>query len=250
MPCECMLCQTLLPSPVAGPVCRSCVDALPRLLVGCPRCGLYYPPGVAPGRCGPCRTGRSFRRARSAFAYEDGVRRLLHALKFGGVERIAKVLGSVAASTCLGPGRLEGYAGIVPVPLSPRRRRERGFNQAERIARAVSAWSGDPILGRVLTKRERPPQSGLSRKARKRNVTGAFEASPLPARARSEALLLVDDVFTTGATAEAASRALTRAGARAVDVLTLARVGNGSRGKSWRLEPSSDTINEGGGDAE
>jgi ComF family protein len=113
---------------------------------------------------------------------------------------------------------------VIPVPLSRRRQRERGFNQAELVARAVSRETGIRLVRRVLAKTsERPPQAGLSAAARRKNAAGAYRAR-LPASLRGKAVLLVDDVMTTGATADAAARALLRGGARAVDVLTLARV--------------------------
>ena len=111
---------------------------------------------------------------------------------------------------------------IVPMPLSPRRRRERGFNQAELIARVIARRTGlpvSPLLGKVA---ERPPQAGLTAKARRDNARGAYRAS-LPAGCRKKRLLLVDDVLTTGASVEEAAKVLLRAGASSVDVLTLAR---------------------------
>lgn len=113
---------------------------------------------------------------------------------------------------------------MIPVPLSPARRRERGFNQAELIARAVAREARLPLRRRVLKKtKECPPQTGLSAAARRTNVASAYRAR-LPRSLRGKTLLLVDDVLTTGATAESAARALLAAGAGAVDVLTLARV--------------------------
>lgn len=152
------------------------------------------------------------------------MRLAVHALKFGGRERIAHVLGAFAAELWVRPGELEGYAAVVPVPLSGKRRRERGFNQAERIARAVATSAAIPLWGRILVKmRDCPPQAGLSISARRKNVASVYRAS-IPRSLRGRDLLVVDDVLTTGATAEAAARALRRAGAGAVDVLTLARV--------------------------
>lgn len=152
------------------------------------------------------------------------MRRLLLALKFGGRERIASVLGALAGEMWCRPGGLEGYAAIVPVPLSRKRRRERGFNQAERIAKSIARHAGLRLRRRLLVKkRDSPPQAGLAAASRRRNVRGSYRAS-IPTHLKGCELLLVDDVLTTGATADAAAKALVRAGARAVDVLTLARV--------------------------
>jgi ComF family protein len=156
--------------------------------------------------------------------YLDDVRQCLHALKYGGRRRIASVLGRRAGRAWVAEGELGGASAVVPVPLSRGRRRKRGYNQAELIARAVAREAGIPLRARVLKKtKECPPQTGLSAAARRTNVASAYRAR-LPRSLRGKGLLLVDDVLTTGATAEAASLALLAAGAGAVDVLTLARV--------------------------
>jgi len=222
VPGDCVLCARLLPHPLEGPICPGCLDRLPRVIEPlCPRCGLPFEALVAPGLCGPCRAGaRWFRRARAGFVYDDDVRRAVHALKFGGREKIGRVLGALAAAMW----ELPEYAAVVPVPLSRKRRRARGFNQAEVVARAVGKVLGVPVSTRILSKpKESPPQAGLTASSRRRNVSGAYRAQ-LPSSLRRESLLLVDDVLTTGATAEAAARVLRRGGAGAVDVLTLARV--------------------------
>jgi ComF family protein len=113
---------------------------------------------------------------------------------------------------------------LAPVPLHPRKRRERGFNQAELIARELAARSGLPLAPGALVRRiDTPPQAGLSAAARRRNVARAFAVRQC-ARVAGRRVVLVDDVLTTGATAQACSRALAAAGARAVRVLTVARV--------------------------
>ena len=224
-PSRCVVCRTALARPLEGPLCPPCFDRLPRLSEPlCPRCGLAFSAGVAPGLCGPCRSARlSFRRARALFPYVEEVRLCLHTLKYGGRRRLATKLGRAAARRWAG-SELASAAAVVPVPLSRRRRRERGFNQAELIALAVARESGIPLRARVLSRtKDRPPQAGLSATARRRNVSGVYRAR-LPEALRGEVVLLVDDVLTTGATADAAARALLGAGAGAVDVLTLARV--------------------------
>jgi ComF family protein len=180
---------------------------------------------MGPGRCGPCREeSRQFRRARALAPFDSDVRRCLHALKYGGRRRLARVLGREASRRWLSSGDLSGSAAVVPVPLARRRRRQRGFNQAELIAKAVAREAGIELATRVLRKtKERPPQTGLTAEARRRNAARTYEAK-LPASLRGQVLLLVDDVFTTGATADAAAQALLSAGAAAVDVLTIARV--------------------------
>jgi ComF family protein len=143
----------------------------------------------------------------------------IHALKYGDRAEAAVPLGRWLA------GRVEVPPGarVVWVPLGRRRRIERGYDQAMLIAGAFARAARLRLLrGAIRRVRETPPQVGLDRGARARNVEGAFEAS----RAVSGLdLVLVDDVVTTGATAEAASRALREAGARTVSVVAVARAG-------------------------
>jgi ComF family protein len=224
LPSRCVVCKTCLEWPLDRPICGSCWHSLPFIRPPyCGRCGLPYPPTVAAGLCGPCRKGRQFRRARAVGRYEEGLRETLHSLKFGGRPRLASTLGRLAFDTWIHTGELDVGEAIVPVPLHWRRRRERGFNQAELLGKAVAKAAHKPCYRALVKVASRPPQAGLSAPARRRNAAGAYRAR-LPARFVGERLLLVDDVFTTGATVEACVRTLLRAGARSVDVMTLARV--------------------------
>lgn len=165
-----------------------------------------------------------FRRARAAAIYSDGARRLVHQLKYHDRPDLAQVM----AMSMRRAGRelLADNALIVPVPLYYWRLWKRRFNQAAALAASLSRLSGVPhdpfVLARVRRTRQ---QVGLSAAQRQENVRGAFRV-PETARNRVAQLpiLLIDDVYTSGATAKAASRALLRAGASSVDVLTFARV--------------------------
>lgn len=165
-----------------------------------------------------------FERARAVARYDEVARALVHRLKYGDRIELAKALGAMMARA--GAELLADADVIVPVPLHPWRLWRRRFNQAMALSGVLSRGSGVPcdpfLLARV--KRTRP-QVGLSKAQRRDNLQGAFRV-PGEARARLEGrrVLLVDDVLTTGATANAASRALLRGGARAVDVLAFARV--------------------------
>ena len=165
-----------------------------------------------------------FERARAVARYDDVARRLVHRLKYGDRLELARALATMMVRS--GAELLAEAQVIVPVPLHRWRLWWRRFNQAMALESVVSKASGVPcdpfLLARVKPTK---PQVGLSKAQRGENLQGAFRV-PAEARPRLEGkrVLLVDDVLTTGATANAASRALLRGGARAVDVLAFARV--------------------------
>ncbi len=112
---------------------------------------------------------------------------------------------------------------ITPVPLHPRRFRERRFNQSAELARLLSGLSGIPCAGLLRRTRYTTTQVGLDRRQRRKNLAGAFALAPRATLAAGQSILLVDDVFTTGSTADACSRVLRQAGAGRIIVLTVAR---------------------------
>jgi len=173
--------------------------------------------------CGYCRRGIfGFERARSFGTYDGTLRDILQQYKYQGFRPLARPLGDRLTQTLK---RLhdEPLDLILPVPLHRRRERQRGFNQAALLAERVGKLSGIRLGGRDCVRvRDTPPQAGLRAAERRRNVEGAF-AVPQPQRVRGLRVLLVDDVLTTGATADACARALMAAGAKGVWVLTLAR---------------------------
>lgn len=169
-----------------------------------------------------------YARARAVARFEDGpARDLVHRLKFHDRVEIAEPLGAWMARA--GEEILEDADCLVPVPLHRRRLLFRQFNQAQALAAAVGKASGRKVEPFLLERIKRTkPQIGLSRAQRADNVQGAF-AVPEEARPFVEGrrLVLIDDVLTTGATINAAARALLRAGAARVDVLVFARVVTG-----------------------
>jgi ComF family protein len=164
-----------------------------------------------------------FARARAVARFDDGpVRQLVHRLKYSDRMELAKPLGiwmARAGSELLAEAEL-----LVPVPLHRRRLAARKFNQANALAQAVSAQRGVPVEPLVRTRvKPTPPQVGLSRSLRALNMQGAFRvAEGMEARIEGRAIVLVDDVMTSGATVNAASRALLRGAAKRVDVLVFA----------------------------
>lgn len=193
----------------------------------CAACGIPFAhdPGEA-ALCGACLADPPlFAAARAAVAYDAVARRMLMRLKHGRRTHVARLMGRQMRR--LEPGWLEDAESlIVPVPLARWRLWARGYNQALLIARSLAEGSPARVMPELLRRvRETALSGGLSRKERARNVKGAFR---VPARQRprvkGRTVLLVDDVCTTGATANACAAALLKAGAREVRLLSWARV--------------------------
>lgn len=166
----------------------------------------------------------AYHRARAAVRFDDIARTLVHAFKYGDRLDLGPVLGGWMSSA--GRELLADADAIVPVPLHWRRLWARRFNQSATLAETIAAHSGVPVLHDALKRvKATAQQVGLTRAQRAENVQGAFRISPAGRAAiAGRRLVLVDDVLTTGATAEVCTRALLRAGAGSVDVLTFARV--------------------------
>ena len=202
----------------------------------CARCGerLFSPYAIddpeGEPRCGLCRRIEpAFSRAVAYGSYESGLRELIHLLKYGGVRPAASVLGRMLgeAITTLEPlFPAEGVV-VVPVPLHRTKFRQRGFNQAELIARAALKLSPSRerlhlCTGAFERKRETPSQIGLTSHQRRENLRGAFAVTQTEA-VKGREVLVVDDVYTTGATVSECAKVLRRAGATKVWVATVAR---------------------------
>jgi ComF family protein len=201
-------------------LCDGCAQQLaPALPPRCPRC--WQPRAVA-GECLSCQLHRpAFDALRAAFIYDGLARDLVQALKYRGVTAIAGRMGGLLAEAARRYGLTADL--VVPVPLSGLRKRTRGYNQAQALARALARELGLPVAtGAVARRRHTPPQArSADAEARRTNVEGAFSAKAKAVAGRS--VLLVDDVATTGATLSACAAALREAGAASVWALTLAR---------------------------
>lgn len=225
LPPQCMLCQAEVDEP--GRLCAACWPKLQFIAEPCcPACGTPYGIPVPAGLvCGAClREPPPYARARSAFVYGGGGRDLV--LRFKRGDRTDLVPGLARLMARAGAGLLAECDLIVPVPLHPGRLWRRRYNQAALLAAALGRLAGRQALPALLERRRATPSLGrLGRAERRRILSGAIAVAPaLRPALQGRRVLLVDDVLTSGATANACCRALLRAGAAGVDVLTLARV--------------------------
>lgn len=216
LPPACLLCDGPVPACEGDAlVCGLCRSRW-RSVAGplCPRCGQ---PSFGDLECRLCPAWPpGLSRVRSAVWLDDGAREAVHQLKYQGWWRVADSLAEAMRS--LEP--LTGQVCLIPVPLGARRLRERGYNQSERLAEALAARTGLTLHRDALARvRETPTQTALTPEGRQANVAGAFRATGVAGLA----CVLVDDVFTTGATLAEAGFALTAAGAERVEAVTFAR---------------------------
>ena len=197
--------------------CTECWGGLDFLAGGCQRCGLGLAPGEE-GECSACAAAPGpLARVRAALAYGEVPRTIAMRLKYGRKIALARTMAGLMRRPLgdLAPGAL-----LVPVPLHRWRLWSRGFNQSVLIARALGREVDPDLLRRT---RATPKLKGLNPAERRATVKGAFALRP-GASVRGRDIILVDDVITTGATAEACARTLRKAGARQVELLAFARV--------------------------
>ena len=192
----------------------------------CPSCGIPLP-GFADDSenlCLECvRLPPPYSGARSFGYYSTDLRLAIHEFKFKGCQRLAQLLAPLLADVFWISWRREDFDFLTDVPLHPARRRERGFNQAELLSRALARMVGLPEFRTLRRTALTQLQVGLSDVQRLENVRNVFRCSHIDLVA-GKRILLIDDVMTTGATAASASQTLIEAGAEKVSVLTVARV--------------------------
>jgi len=236
-PADCRLCGAPLIRISRLPVCQDCLAAVHPIGGGtCAVCGerIFSPYALSSNagepRCGQCRRLEPpFIRAAAYGSYDGGLRGLIHLLKYEQVRPAANVLGRMLAEAIeeLAPAFGDAPVMLLPVPLHRKKRRQRGFNQSEMIARAalkLKPAQDRLILNADMLLRRRATQSqiGLTRHQRRENIRGAFVVAK-PGEVSGREILLVDDVFTTGTTVSECARILRRSGASKVWVVTVAR---------------------------
>jgi ComF family protein len=213
LPEECLLCRA---SPSDGLICRLCRCRWQRLPAPfCTRCG--QPRLLTDLDCRLCAGWPEVpERVRSAVWHQDGARDAVHQLKYEGWWKVTDAMADPMA----GLEPLTGRLLLVPVPLAGKRLKSRGYNQSEYLARALGKRCGIPVNPAALRRiRETPTQTALTPEERLANVSGAFRGQGV----KGIRVVLVDDVFTTGATLVAAATALKQAGAAQVEAVTFAR---------------------------
>lgn len=224
-PPSCIACQAATGEAQAlCPACWSGIGFIERPY--CERLGTPFTVDLGDGLVSPAAIADPpvFARARAVCRFDGTARDLVHRLKYGDRTDLAATLGRMMTQAGRDLTRDAGL--IVPVPLHRTRLWSRRFNQAAMLAQAVARHASVPLAPMALSRVERTRQQvGLTKTQRADNLQGAFRVPP-DARPQVEGrrILLVDDVLTTGSTANAAARALLRAGASAVDILTFARV--------------------------
>ncbi|HMD31172.1 MAG TPA: ComF family protein [Candidatus Acidoferrales bacterium] len=242
-PDDCRVCARPLEGPSRIPVCAACLDSF-RVIAEplCGRCGRPMIAGAHFGAAGPvcrlCRNGvYSFDCARSYASYDEALLRTITLLKHEAMRPLAAWFGGRLAEMVRGHPGIGAPDVVVPVPLHPDRLHERGFNQAELLARAVARRLGVPVEARAIERQKpRPAKRRLSRHQRWEAARGAY-AAVTGTKFDNRRVLLVDDVFTTGATLDACTKALRTAGAAHVAALTVARVVDAASGAGFGTAP-------------
>lgn len=227
LPPTCLSCRK--PAGVAGGLCPSCWQGMGFIeRPYCEKLGTPFVSEMGEGLLSPAAIADppAYDRARAAARFSDVARDLVHLLKYGDRLDLAAPLGGWMARA--GRELLADADAMVPVPLHWSRLFQRRYNQSAILARELSRIAKVPVEDDILLRtRATRPQVGLARKERARNVQGAFAIAPgARIRVKGKKLVVIDDVLTSGATADACARILRRAGAVRVDMLVLARVVN------------------------
>jgi ComF family protein len=225
-PERCPFCRNLLRTqgeeiPGLCPVCEKDIQWM--MPPYCPRCGRAFPKGATSNLCSDCLKQKLFFDwGRAAVIYQGIFAEAIQRFKYQGDIHLADPLGWFWNKVNL---EALSFEAIIPVPLHPARLRERGFNQALLLGKILGKIHNKKVLAKALRRtRNTIPQVQLDHSERERNVRGAF-AVRHQHEIMDKCLLLVDDVFTTGATVNECARILKKSGAKQIFVLTLARVG-------------------------
>ena len=228
LPPTCPTCGAVLTDPAQGAFCAGCFGTLYRVVPPlCPCCGLPFPMSAEASHfCEDCIVSPPpFSVARALGRYEGSLLDAIHLFKYHQKVAVGEALGRMMAQAAYDTLSLGTYSLVIPVPLHPKRLRERGFNQSLILAREVARQHAIPLDFLTLRRRvHTEAQVRLAGKERTMNVRGAFAVAVKDRdTVNRRRILLIDDVYTTGSTVMECSKVLMRSGAREVAVLTLAR---------------------------
>ena len=227
-PERCLICAVPVARRQDCSVCDECWEKSMALKIQSPRCsscGLPFQTlrDDSDHLCGDCiLQPPPYSGARSFGYYTAELSALVHGLKFHGRRNLIALLAPLLAEVFFENWNRENFDGLAPIPLHPRRKRERGYNQSELLAQSLSHKIAVPCVDGLRRLRPTLPQVGLTDVQRHENVRKAFVCKD-EALIRRKRILLIDDVMTTGATVSSAARALLDGGALRVSVLTIAR---------------------------
>ena len=226
-PARCELCGNQLVN-LEKFVCRNCSSKLP--IISTPHCPICYRSIKTRGEenriCGYCKldSKRIVEKVVALYEYRDGARELIHKYKYDKYQSLAEFLAENLFQQVNNSNLLESVDWIVSIPLHWTRKRWRGFNQADKLAKYISKKTGVPLLSSKYFKRikKTTPQVTLNAEHRKKNIRGAFKLNK-KIKFENSSIILVDDVLTTGATSNECARIFKKAGAKKVHLIVLAR---------------------------
>jgi competence protein ComFC len=225
-PSFCRRCGRLLDRAGERLVCRDCwTEARPRRSSHCAVCGRFFEGAGESHACRSCVEARPpYAVHRSCGAYDGALKDIILLFKYRELSILGRGLAGIAGEAVGGDGELwAGVDALIPVPLHPRRKRERGFNQSRVFAEELGKIMKVAVCDGALVKvRNAPPQTSLEGRERAGNVRGAYRVAKENV-IRDKILVLADDVYTTGATIGECSRTLLEAGAAEVRAVTIAR---------------------------
>ena len=223
----CLSCAEVIPSNRRDVFCPECCRQITLITDDyCPVCGILFPDSPAGQHvCGSCLENQPwFSSARAVAVYEGVIHDAIHRFKYGSNIVAGAALARLMADFDFADLDWDVFDVIIPVPLHIRRLRERSFNQSLILAYGLGKKHGLAVDFSLLKRRKfTQTQTGLHKKEREKNISGAFVAIQ-PEKIRGKNCILVDDVYTTGATLNECAKTLMKAGAGQVAVLTLARV--------------------------
>ena len=218
---KCIFCGEELDGTTSNLTCANCYRSLPFIKTFCSRCGVSVAEGNT-GVCFNCKNANySFDKARAVFDYSGDVIKVVHKYKFGGIKDLSNPLSGFM---CDAFALMDIEADIIcAVPLHANRLKERKFNQSELLARDIENKFKIPYLELCVKEKESPSQTTLDFKGRRDNVKDVFAINKeYKKQIKGKTILVIDDIFTTGATCDELAKILKSAGAKCVNIFTLA----------------------------